>query len=368
MKKTRLITIFIIIALLAVFITAFASCFNKSGGLKVTFYVEGQKYAEVKFNEGDYEIVLPENPVVEGKNFVRWEYERPETGEKAEFRKDTIWHYQSSMDVYAVFDENMSNFILNDNGDAIVGVKDKTQTEYVIPAQINGKNIEQIDREVFKDNKNITSVTIPNTMKFIEKSAFENCENLTTVNFAEDSEDLYLREYVFKDCTSLEEIVLPDGLSHMQNGVFEGCTSLTKLTTPFVGIGEPSASTSSDTYYTLRLLFGKDSTEAIPVKDLIITRQKNLFSVIFQYSVVENLTITSQDMVLPSAIGYYIRNTLKTVDFSQATATALNYSAFEGCTHLTSVKLPSNLEELSSRAFFGCTAIESIELPDSVRT
>ncbi len=364
MKKI-LVGIILIILIVALGV-GLSSCFNKSGSLKVTFYVDGSVYATVKFNKGDHEIELPANPTIEGKNFVRWEYDKPETGEKAEFLKDTIWHYQSSMDVYACFDDNLSNYIVNESGNAIIGIKDKTATEYVIPEKINGITIDKIEQEVFKDNKNIVSVSIPKTMRDIEKAAFENCENLKTVTFAEDTEELNLRMDVFKDCTSIEEIVLPYGLSQTQLGVFAGCTSLTKITTPFVGIRNPTTTSGDGKYYCLGTFFGPDTE--IPVKDLIITKQKYIFSYIFNESKVENLTISSADLDLSSSFGYYLRETLKTVDLSNSNATELDYSSFEGCGLLTSVKLPSSLESIGGRAFYGCTSMESLDIPTNVKS
>ena len=364
MKKI-LVGIILIVLIVALGV-GLSSCFNKSGSLKVTFYVDGSVYATVKFNKGDHEIELPANPTIEGKNFVRWEYDKPETGEKAEFLKDTIWHYQSSMDVYACFDDNLSNYIVNENGNAIIGIKDKTATEYVIPEKINGITIDKIEQEVFKDNKNIVSVSIPKTMRYIEKAAFENCENLKTVTFAEDTEELNLRMDVFKDCTSIEEIVLPYGLSQTQLGVFAGCTSLTKITTPFVGIRNPTTTSVDGKYYCLGTFFGSDTE--IPVKDLIITKQKYIFSYIFNESKVENLTISSADLDLSSSFGYYMRETLKTVDISNSNATELDYSSFEGCGLLTSVKLPSSLESIGGRAFYGCTSMESLDIPTNVKS
>ncbi len=360
-KKAFLgITLILLIIVLSV---GFASC-SKGGDLKVTFYVDGSEYATVEFNKGDYEIALPADPVVKGKNFVRWEYEKPETGERAEFLKDTIWHYQTSMKVYACFDNNMSNYVVNNSGDTIIALKDNTATEYTIPAQINGKDIEKLGEGLFKDNSNITTITIPKTVQYIEKSAFENCENLTTVTFAEDTEILYLYADVFKNCSSLEELVFPNGLENAQPGLLAGCDSLTKLTTPFVGLRNPNNTSVETKYYCLRTFFG-DSTE-IPIKDLTITKQKYIISSIFSGSKVEKLTISSEDIDLGSSMSYYIRETLKTVDLSESKGTEIDYAAFEGCTLLTSVKLPSTLETIAGRVFYGCTGIESLDIPAGV--
>ena len=46
--------------------------------------------------------------------------------------------------------------------------------------------------------------------------------------------------------------------------------------------------------------------------------------------------------------------------------TAISNSAFEDCTSLKSVTLPSSLKTIDARAFAGCTALTSVTIPDSV--
>ena len=46
--------------------------------------------------------------------------------------------------------------------------------------------------------------------------------------------------------------------------------------------------------------------------------------------------------------------------------TALPNSAFENCTTLTSVLLPTSLQEIGDRAFMNCQSLTEIAIPDSV--
>lgn len=63
-------------------------------------------------------------------------------------------------------------------------------------------------------------------------------------------------------------------------------------------------------------------------------------------------------------IGY--RSQIKTVVVEHL-VTSLD-AAFEQCTELTSVSLPSTLVTIGDAAFYGCTSLESIVIPDSVTT
>ncbi len=46
--------------------------------------------------------------------------------------------------------------------------------------------------------------------------------------------------------------------------------------------------------------------------------------------------------------------------------TSIGYYAFGGCTHLTSITIPSSVTSISSEAFRGCTGLTSITIPSSV--
>ena len=58
--------------------------------------------------------------------------------------------------------------------------------------------------------------------------------------------------------------------------------------------------------------------------------------------------------------------TLKEVEI-HADAKEICDGAFEGCTSLTTVKLPESIDIIRPTAFKGCTALETIVIPDSIK-
>lgn len=76
------------------------------------------------------------------------------------------------------------------------------------------------------DNKNITEVTIPSTLKEIIW-CFRNCENLTTVTFAQGADTINLR-HSFCDCKNLARVVIPASVKaiYAQGNTFENCPNL----------------------------------------------------------------------------------------------------------------------------------------------
>lgn len=86
-----------------------------------------------------------------------------------------------------------------------------------------------IEAGAYKDNQEMTSLTIPDSVQNIRDEAFANCVNLKKVELNEHLQEL--GQFVFVNCTSLEEIVIPDQVLTI-NGCFGGCTNLRDVTLP----------------------------------------------------------------------------------------------------------------------------------------
>lgn len=105
-----------------------------------------------------------------------------------------------------------SNFTFGevDYGDglAVTGLAEGVKlTKIEIPASYKGEKVTTIAQMAFEENKDITSVVIP--------------EGITGIyNFS------------FANCTSITELVLPDSVTKIYNGAFMGCTGLTSIELP----------------------------------------------------------------------------------------------------------------------------------------
>lgn len=81
----------------------------------------------------------------------------------------------------------------------------------------------------------LKEITIPPNIIEIERDAFSNCKNLTTVNFDKlntSPEILRLEDDIFLNCENLKNVTLPDNLSYIPRGAFAGCTNLRDLSIP----------------------------------------------------------------------------------------------------------------------------------------
>ena len=108
--------------------------------------------------------------------------------------------------------------------------------DVVVPEEINGRYVGSIGKNVFKDNKTITSIELPDHLYSIGDGAFEGCENLQTVNSTGITE---IGAHAFYGCKSLENISLT-GIKSVGDYAFSECSSLTELdlnTVEKIGIG-----------------------------------------------------------------------------------------------------------------------------------
>ena len=104
--------------------------------------------------------------------------------------------------------------------------------DVVIPAFINLDGdtclVTEIAENAFKDNKNITSVKISDTVQKIGGWAFAYCDNLTSVVISDSVTNI---DYaVFAYCPSLTSVVIGKGVTKLSAAAFYLCSNLTNIT------------------------------------------------------------------------------------------------------------------------------------------
>ena len=83
----------------------------------------------------------------------------------------------------------------------------------------------------FHDCNSLTSIDLSmESIKYIDREAFRNCQNLKTVKFGNNIQ--LIREEAFYECTALEEIILPKNLQELGDYAFLNCRSVKKIWIP----------------------------------------------------------------------------------------------------------------------------------------
>ena len=123
---------------------------------------------------------------------------------------------------------------LDNDGNAVVTYGDKKYSGKIeIPnyVKIKGKQrtVVGIGKKAFQNCEDLTSVNKAYDVTYIDDYAFDKCHNLTYVNLPRVTS---IGRYAFYNCKSLEPIYLPGKLKNIGESAFEGCSSLTEVSIP----------------------------------------------------------------------------------------------------------------------------------------
>lgn len=204
-------------------------------------------------------------------------------------------------------------------------------------------------------NKDVTSVEIPTTyngkpVKHIDRSAFEGCEELTSVIIPEGVETI--DNYAFKDCSKLENISLPDSITEIESGVFDNCTSLQYNT---FENGNYLGNTNNPFVV---LISGIDNS-------VVSYKVNENCNVIYENALSDFSKLTNIDM--PYSITYIGSNAFSLCT-SLESFTVPNFvkyfdaSWFYYCTNLQSITLSANIELVSIGYMYGCNSFSEFNV------
>ena len=101
----------------------------------------------------------------------------------------------------------------------------------VIPSEIEYDGIKcvvnSIGKQTFWNCTELTSITIPNSVKKIETSAFYGCSSLTSITIPESV--VKIGDNAFWGCSGLTSLVIPNSVKEIGTHSFHGCTGLSSV-------------------------------------------------------------------------------------------------------------------------------------------
>ena len=103
-------------------------------------------------------------------------------------------------------------------------------TELVLPSSIEDTVMSGVASLAFKDNTKITSVEVPEGMRYIDVSAFEGCTGLKKITLPDSL--TWIGGYAFSGCTSLETVVFGNQAVEIEGSAFRDCVALRDVELP----------------------------------------------------------------------------------------------------------------------------------------
>lgn len=122
------------------------------------------------------------------------------------------------------------SFKLLDNEESYYVDKGADTSQVFIPKFYKNKLVTSIAGSSFYGRDSIVQITLPDSIKSIEKFSFARCSSLININLPNSV--INIGEFAFSNCISLETIDIPTSITIIDAGMFKGCSSLSIITIP----------------------------------------------------------------------------------------------------------------------------------------
>ncbi|MBQ9692671.1 MAG: leucine-rich repeat domain-containing protein [Clostridia bacterium] len=126
------------------------------------------------------------------------------------------------------------DFVITSSNRSKIGFTGAENESLVIPEKFQDTDgtwykVVGISEGAFFKCENLTNVTLPDTIKYIDSSVFAYCSSLESCVIPNGITNLYS---TFRDCTSLKSVTLPDSITSIGPYTFFNCNQLTEITLP----------------------------------------------------------------------------------------------------------------------------------------
>ena len=242
--------------------------------------------------------------------------------------------------------------------------------ELKIPAELEGKPVTQLGKEVFKNNFKLESVIVPDSITAIGNGAFFGCSALKNVKLPNALRTIGAN--TFQYCISLEQIDIPFSVTSIGVSAFADCIRLGEIVLLSVtSIGDSafddcpmlSSVTVTRKLTTLGTHVFRDSAWLDAQTDEFVFVGKGILI---------KWNGSGSDVEIPlgtTAIydAFEEQYSLESVKLPE-TVTVIGSNTFRDAVNLRSVNIPAHTTTIGGSAFENCRSLEKIDLPDDVRS
>lgn len=240
---------------------------------------------------------------------------------------------------------------------------------------IDASNVTTIGGNVFSGCTHLTTVVLPNTLTTIPEHCFSNCYALVTVNIPIRLQTIGTR--AFLNCYLLPSLDFSNtSLSSIYYGAFEGCSVLTSIVLPSKNITIDFTSLCLGCHGLLAIDWSnaaitatggasafKNCTSLASVKINMAYTTCPSFEGCSHLSYIEGITTTNQGIRFLQILenGFKNCDSLVSVVLPSVTGNMnIGMSAFEDCSSLREINIPSNCTIVNTQAFKLCVELRQI--------
>ena len=214
------------------------------------------------------------------------------------------------------------------------------------------------DGVLIKYNGTTSSVTLPEDVKYIGGTVFQNKTKISEVNIHDKV--VGIGREAFDGCTNLTDLIIPKTVTSIgTNAIPETCT---------IHVYRPSAG------YNYR------STNRVILNDSYTTGNDTFYYVVNDDGCVEIIgcATTSTELTVPTEIEGKVVNKIGDYGFSQCTTIksitipsnikSIGKYAFNWCTGLINATIPTTVDSVGDYAFYNCTGLVNVTISEGVES
>ncbi len=221
----------------------------------------------------------------------------------------------------------------------IIGVSAFQDTGLYDLYEHTGWNVCYIGNHLIAANQSISGTcTVKPGTKTIAGGAFASCGNLEGITIPDSVVSIGNR--AFFSCSSLTSITIPKNVTNIGDEVFYNCFDLASIN---VDSDNPAYCSEGG------VLYNKEKTEIIRYP-----KEK------------EGTSFTIPNGVTSISVGAFADCSSLTSVTIPDSVTSIGDSAFSECSSLTGITIPDGVMEIGSKTFYYCSKMASITIPNSV--
>jgi len=229
----------------------------------------------------------------------------------------------------------------------------------------------------------MTSITIPESVKKIGDATFANCGNLQTIFVDKKNKHYSSVDGVLfnKRKTKLISFpggkddgdFIPEGVKSISSSAFMSCHNLMILILP-----DSVKSIGNGAFYWCKNMLAVFGNGITKIGDLAFEKCEQLFTIDLPDSLksLGNWTfrecINLKSITIPNGVksigdGLFLNcSSLETVTIPDS-VTSIGYRAFSGCSKLKKITIPNSVKRIGAGAFEDCSSLRKIVIPKSVK-